>query len=190
MKVEKFTELTDEIIAIKLRTDASFLGEIIDRYEGKLTRFIKSNSNTSSEDIKDILQNVFLKVYKNIYDFDETLSFSSWIYRIARNEAIDWYRKEKRKPRLSLEANEVILNYIIADNLIEEEIIKSETTKYFKEIIDSLPDKYKDIVLLRYFEDKSYEEISDILSIPQGTVAIRINRVKNILREKFKSYER
>ena len=181
--------LTDEILAERLRTDTQFLGEIIERYETKLTLFIRRKSSASIDDAKDILQNVFIKVYKNINDFDTTLTFSSWIYRITRNEMIDWYRKEKRKPHVSLEGSEMMLETIASESNVAESVAKAHSAEDIKALIETLPDKYREIVLLRYFEDKSYDEIADILTLPPGTVAVRLNRVKTLLRDTLRHYE-
>lgn len=181
--------MTDEMLALGLRTNTQFLDEIIVRYEAKLASFVRRKSSAGNEDIKDILQNVFIKVYKNIYDFDTTLTFSSWIYRITRNEMIDWYRKEKRTPHTSLEASDTMLQTIVSDSDVTQSVIDSHMSDHLKSIIETLPEKYRDIVLLRFFEDKSYDEIADILTIPPGTVAVRINRVKKLLREKLQTYE-
>lgn len=188
--MEAPSHITDEMLASSLRTDARVLGDIIERYEKKLSLYIGRKSSATADDIKDILQNIFIKVYKNIYDFDTTLSFSSWIYRIAHNEMIDWYRKEKRKPRISLEGNDYILQTIASEVDVADMAIKEETKKHLQKAIELLPEKYQDIVDLRFFEDKSYDEIADILAIPPGTVAIRINRLKKQLQEILKDYER
>lgn len=172
---------TDEMLAYRLRTDAQVLGDIIERYEKKLSLYIGRKSNATADDRKDILQNIFIKVYKNIYDFDTTLSFSSWIYRIAHNEMIDWYRKEKRRPHLSLEGSEYVLQTIAAEEGATEQAIRNEQKTALKQAIEALSDEYRDIVELRFFEEKSYDEIADILAIPPGTVAVRINRVKKRL---------
>lgn len=181
--------MSDEQIAQKLRGDTQFLGILIDRYEAKLGAYIRRKSSASADDIKDILQNVFIKVYKNIYDFDPGLTFSSWIYRITRNEMIDWYRREKRTPHLSLEGSEALLATIAEETDIAEYVAGEHFQKAFAKAVDTLPDKYRDVVILRFFEEKTYEEIADILTIPPGTVAIRISRAKILLQEKLKTYD-
>ncbi len=180
--------LSDEELVQRCLSDTQFFGEIIERYEKKLHLYIKRKSNASSEDIKDILQNIFIKVYKNINDFDPTLRFSSWIYRIAHNEMIDWYRKEKRTPRIYLEENETLFKAIASETNLTNDALVDEAKVNIRKVIESLPQKYQEIVELRFFEDKTYEEIADILKIPPGTVAIRINRVKKKLEEVLQPY--
>jgi RNA polymerase sigma-70 factor (ECF subfamily) len=183
-----YEDQTDEQIVKHCITDSNFLATLINRYEAKLDIYIKRKSNTTAEDRKDILQNVFIKVYKNINDFDPTLKFSSWIYRITHNEMIDWYRREKKHPILHFEDDETIVNKIISDVDIQKESINNELRNEIRKIVETLTPEYKEVVELRFFEEKSYEEISDILQIPEGTVATRINRVKKKLKELLYEY--
>ncbi len=186
--MDTYLELSDEQIVKKCVSDSTFLRVLINRYENKLDLYIRRKSNATNEDRKDILQNVFIKVYKNINDFDQNLSFSSWIYRIAHNEMIDWYRREKKHPILHFEDDETIINKIVSDVDVQKESIDTETRVYIKKVLGTLSQEYQDVVQLRFFEQKSYEEISDILRIPSGTVAIRINRVKKKLKELLHEY--
>ena len=149
---------TDEMLAKALRSDTRVLGEIIERYETKLSRYIQRKSNASSEDRKDILQNIFIKIYKNINDFDPDLSFSSWAYRIARNEMVDWYRREKRRPHLSLEGDEGVMQTLASELGADIAAQKAELRQAIEEAVQTLPEKYQDIVELRFFEEKSYDE--------------------------------
>ncbi|MHB1316826.1 MAG: RNA polymerase sigma factor [Minisyncoccota bacterium] len=180
--------LTDEEILKRSLTERDFFGYIIERYEHKLRIYIERKSNASDSDIDDLLQNVFIKVYKNIKDFDPSLRFSSWIYRICYHEMIDWYRKEKRTPHTSFDADEKIFNSLMSDDSTDHIVMTEERKKAVIEALTSLNQKYKDIVELRFYEEKSYEEISDILQIPPGTVATQLNRVKKILKEKLQHH--
>ena len=176
---------TDEALAHALRSDTRVLGEIIERYEPKLDRYIARKSSADSEHRKDILQNIFIKVYKNINEFDTSLPFSSWIYRIAHNEMIDWYRRERRRPHLSLEGTEGIIETLRSEIQVEDFVEKEESRRAIQQAFDTLPEKYRDVAELRFFEEKSYDEIADILAIPPGTVAVRINRIKKTLHEQL-----
>lgn len=187
--MDTYETLTDEQIAEKCVSDSSFLAILIARYETKLDLYIQRKSNTTKEDRKDILQNVFIKVYKNINDFDQSLKFSSWIYRIAHNEMIDWYRKEKTHPVFHFEDDDTIVNTIVSDIDIQKESINKELRMHVEKALQTLEPMYQEVVQLRFLEEKSYDEISDILQIPPGTVAIRINRVKKKLQELLAHYK-
>lgn len=185
-------KMSDEELVSFCIDDIQFLPVIIHRYESKLFSYISRKSNATKEDIEDILQEVFIKVYKNLRDFDKNLKFSSWIYRITHNEMINWYRKTKNHNTLSLDDNEHIYSTLFSEIDLYRDAIDEEMKININKTLKELPDKYKEIVELRFFEDKSYEEIADILCIPIGTVSVRINRVKDKLRNilnKNKIYE-
>lgn len=187
--MEQYGHLTDEALFFVCRKDIDAFEYLISRYEKKLGNYIRKRSHASSDDIKDILQNVFLKIYKNMYEFDISLSFSSWAYRIAHNEMVDWYRREKIRTTVSLD-DDLVERIIEEGDGVLEKVSGDEQKKYIQKIIAELPEIYQDIILLRYFEDKSYDEIADILMIPPGTVATHLSRGKKKLKELFTYYGR
>ncbi len=181
-----YKTLTDsELINLSLKNSEAF-GIIVERYNEKLSKYIKRRSHASKQDVEDILQNVFIKIYKNMNDYDENLNFSSWIYRITYNELIDWYRKDKTRSTLSLDDTDIGILEKISEETYEE-ILKKIDKQKEKELIEKSLEKikpnYKEIIILKYFEDRSYEEISDILKIPIGTVATWVSRAKNELKK-------
>ena len=144
-------------------------------------RYIRRITNVDNETAEDILQEVFIKIYKNLHEYDEAFTFNSWVYRIAHNEAISFYRKQKVRPKtVNLETDEGVdlLNMIPDDIDLRDDYVKKELARQVKKIIANLPDKYKAVLVLRFMEDKSYDEIADILQKPAGTVATLINRAK------------
>lgn len=181
--------LTDEELAALSVSDTVYFGELIKRYSDTLMRYVLRRSHATKEEAEDIVQNSFIKMYRNINDFDSTLKFSSWAYRITHNETIDWYRKKQSRPQLYIgNEDENIFDSIASDINIEKEIISKEIKKEIEDIIQTLDPKYQEIISLRFFEDKNYDEIADILQIPPGTVAIRLSRAKKLLKEKLASY--
>ncbi len=187
--MHNITKLTDEELAKLSVSDTACFGELIDRYNPTLLRYVMRRSHATKEDAEDIVQNSFIKMYRNINDFDYDLKFSSWAYRITHNEMIDWYRKQNTRPQLFItDKDENIFDSIAGDMNIEKEAIQKETKKEIESIIKTLDPKYQEVVSLRFFEDKSYEEIADILEIPAGTVAIRLSRAKKILQDTLRAY--
>src|SRR4030042_5690017 len=107
---------TDEEIAAMALQNPDCFGCLAQRYEAKLMRYIRRISGVTQEDAEDILQEIFIKVYRNLRSFDQGLKFSSWIYRIAPNQVITNWRKTKSRPQvLKFEADEDFLKFIAAD---------------------------------------------------------------------------
>ncbi len=181
-----FNHLSDEALVIECKKDQQYFAELVERYVPKLTHYIRRRSAATSDDIDDLLQNIFIKVYRNINEYDTRLLFSSWIYRIAHNEMIDWYRREKRRATLSFDddAHDIMSKLFTEEDHITR-FSNEEQKAAMVQLLNKLDDKYKEILLLRFFEEKSYEEIADILRIPPGTVAVRINRAKKQLQKKL-----
>ena len=172
--------LTDEEIVSLVRTkNQELYGEIIRRYETKLTHYLRKFIHNSDE-LKDVLQDVFIKAFRNLYDFDIDKKFSAWIYRIAHNEALNYLKKYHRHS-ISLEGEEW--------NLLEDkkDLNKETDTQLLKDQIEKgialIKEKYRDPLILSIFEEKSYEEIGEILHLPTGTVGIRIMRGKKLLQQ-------
>ncbi len=155
---------------------------IVEEYEEKLLRYILRISSVDLEEAENLLQEVFIKVYKNINSYNYKLTFSSWIYRITHNITIDFYRKNKNKINISLETeDEEYVNLIeVLDAWIslEKDVHKKELIEKITQILYLLDIKYRDILILKFLENKNYSEISDILKIPEWTVATLINRWK------------
>jgi RNA polymerase sigma-70 factor (ECF subfamily) len=180
---ELTSKLSDADIVTRTLIERSFFAVIVGRYEDKLTRYLCRLGVPNHEDRQDVLQEVFIKVYKNLNAFDGDLSFSSWIYRIARNEAISWYRKQKVRPEGHgvADADELFL-YMESEQTSAEKLVESEISSVaLMQAIAALPTKYRDPIILRFFEHKEYNEISDILKIPIGTVGTLISRAKKKL---------
>jgi RNA polymerase sigma-70 factor (ECF subfamily) len=177
-----FSEMTDEqVVAASLERRESF-GILVNRYQDRLTRYLRRLGVTRNEDIEDVLQDVFLKAYRNLNDFDQRLRFSSWIYRIAHNTAMSFFRAKRVRPEgMLVDDGEEALSHVKSDLNIEKEAEKNFDAERLRAALDTLDAKYRDVLVLRYFEQRDYGEISDILRIPEGTVATLIHRAKKRL---------
>jgi RNA polymerase sigma-70 factor (ECF subfamily) len=177
----KTDALTDEeIVALTLKNKDFYL-YIMKRYETKLSRYITRIANFRPEDSEDILQEVFLKAYLNLYDFDRKLKFSSWIYRICHNEVISFWRKKKPE-NADLQLFENSLHLAVTSPIYQELEIKLNKEK-IDIILAQMPINFREIMVLRYFEEREYVEISDILKIPINTVGTLISRAKKIFKK-------
>lgn len=144
-----------------------------------------------SEDAKDISQEVFLKAYRNIGNFDERSQFSTWIYRITANTCIDEMRKRKGKQSFSLEEEleneEGSMQRQVADEgeTPEESMLREEQKSEILQALESLSPEHKAAVILRDIKGLSYEEITEILELTLGTVKSRISRGRNQLKQEI-----
>ncbi len=165
--------LSDKEIISRSIEDVEYFRCIYERYENKLKRYIFQISNFSEDEAEDILQNAFIKIWKNINGYDETIKFSSFLYRIVHNETISLWRKKQ-----TLEKVKENYSHEVGDE--NEFELKEKPTKNQKilDVLNLLSEKYKEVLVLKFLENMDYEEISDILKIPEGTVATRINRAK------------
>lgn len=183
--------LSDEELVERIRTeDNELYAEIVWRYQQKLYLYLDCLTNHSSE-AEDLLQNVFLKAYRSLFGFDSQRRFSTWIYRIAHNEGVNFLKKTTRRKQVSLEhlkktpAIEENENDSVLD-LLDKKQIKAK----MKMCLGRLEAKYRGPLILHYFEEKSYREISDILRVPSKTVGTLIFRGKRILRTIYGSKEK
>lgn len=184
--IDEISNLSDvELVKLSLANQDNFV-YLVDRYKGKLTSYIKRLTNANNEDAEDILQEVFIKVYLNLNDFNKDLKFSSWIYRITHNQVISGHRKLKARP----EGYAVNLDDQLAKNLFAEIDIKGQVdNKILKgninRVLVELDVKYRDVLVLKFLEEKSYQEISDILKKPLGTIASLMNKAKQEFKREF-----
>ena len=177
---------TDEQIVVLTLKNQDYYLCLMKRYEAKLLNYILKISNISREDGEDILQEVFIKAYQNLNDFDLNFKFSNWIYSIAHNATISAFRKKKVRPQ-TVSWEDKDLNNILESTLdVENTSLQKLTYKQILKIINRLPLKYKDVLILKFMEGKDYREISDILHKPMGTIATLINRAKKSLKQELK----
>jgi RNA polymerase sigma-70 factor (ECF subfamily) len=179
-------ELTDNELVELAKKDPDNFGELVARYQDRLFRYVRRISYFNPDDIEDIVQDVFMKIYLSLNIFDGDLKFSTWAYQIARNATIDAIRKKQARPQtICLEATDVA-KILKSDVDIQLRLETKDDMKKMQEIIDGLPYKYREVMVLRFLEDKNYEEIMDIIQKPKGTVAALISRGKKIMIEKAK----
>jgi len=176
----------EELVALIQRGDKEKFGEIIERYQNKLFWYVKGIINQDNEEVEDVVQEAFLSSYINIQGFDCKKKFSSWIYRITHNKAIDTF-KRKRLKKESMDIYEEILKN--DSKLLEELQIDKEKEEAVEKAINKLELKYKEVVRLYFYDNKSYDEISDILRIPTNNVGVLLYRAKNRLKKELKNYE-
>ena len=154
---ENLNTLTDEELVARVLEDQDVFVYIVERYQVKLMRFIRRITSVSTESAEDLLQEIFLKIYQNLNAFDPDLKFSSWAYRIARNHVISHHRKISRRPEVLLKDETA---QMLASKLeVEKEVDAVLHAEHVAEVLAELKPKYKDLLLLKFLEEKAYNEI-------------------------------
>ena len=188
-KKEKIIIKDNDLVKAVREGDSEKYAEIIERYQGKLFVYIFRLVG-NREEAEDLLQDVFIKTYRNLNSFDAERKFSSWIYRIAHNEAVNYIKRKSLKRFIPWESITSIKDKLESSSSSEEgadeKWLRKETSQEVEKAILKLPLKYRQVLTLRYYSDKSYEEISEVLGRPVNTVGTLINRAKKKLAEELK----
>jgi len=172
-----------------LKGDQNAFADIVSLYQHKLYQ-VCYRMLSNKQESEDIAQEAFVRAYMNLHTFDQKRKFSTWLYRIATNLCID--RIRKKKPDYYLDAEVAgtegldMYSQIAADDqLPEEQVEQMELQDRIQYEIGCLPDKYRSVIVLKYIEELSLQEISEILDMPLGTVKTRIHRGREALRKQL-----
>ncbi len=188
---QNWQKKSDEDLARQVQNgNTQLFGLIVDRYETKIGRYAKKFVY-DQDDIKDVLQEIFIKAYVNIKSFDTARKLSPWIYRIAHNELVNTLRK-KKKNTLPLFNLDTFLPRGFSENEINKENDHRDVKQMINTCLAALEPKYKEPTILYYLDELSYSEISEILQIPISTVGVRIKRAREKMQKAYltqKKYE-
>lgn len=170
--------------------DQNAFGEIVEVYRDKIYQLCYRMLGNAYE-AEDMAQEAFIRAYVNIERFNVNRKFSTWLYRIATNLCID--RIRKKKPDYFLDAEVAGTEGLTLYSQIasteatpDEEVSKMELQSIIQQEILKLPEKYRSVIVLRYIDELSLNEISEILSLPLGTVKTRIHRGREALRKQLR----
>lgn len=167
----------DEALVKAALQDGQAYGALVRRYEMRLARYVRRLLGTHGQLTDDVLQNGFIRGYLNLNDYDPARPFSPWIYRIMRNEALSQLRSLRAGIQMiDGEEAQLILERIADDDTPETSLLRSSTAADIRSALDGLDQRYRDVLVLRYLEEMSYDEISEVLALPPGTVANNISR--------------
>ena len=176
----------EQLISLVQRGDERAFNEIANRYRDKLLNFINGYINEPSIS-ENLVQDTLLKVYINAKKYKEIALFSTWIYTIAKNCALTEYRKIKRRKTFSFsQLSSQELDFSIDRVQSEDNLDISadrETYNAIRKAISSLPQEFREIIILKDIQEHSYDEISIITGLALGTVKSRINRARAKLRD-------
>ncbi|WP_144607346.1 RNA polymerase sigma factor [Algoriphagus algorifonticola] len=168
--------------------DQQAYATLMKRYK-KAVYFMILKMIRDADDAEDLTMEAFAKAFKNLHRFKKDYTFSTWLFRIATNNTIDFIRKKKLKT-MSLNTtmsddsgNAVTIDVEDDENNPQDEFIKSQRIEMVRIFVDKLPAKYRKLVQLRYFDELSYEEIAQELEKPLGTVKAQLHRSRELLYE-------
>jgi RNA polymerase sigma-70 factor (ECF subfamily) len=180
----------EELVRLVIQGDRQAFAQLVERYQGPIYN-LAGQMVGFGEDARDLTQEIFLQVYRNLSSFRGEARFATWIYRVASNKVVDWLRKHRHqslsiKDKLTrgfglMSRQEQLLN------LTPEEIyLKKEEAERVRFLLDSLPEKYRLVLVLHYYHGFSYERIAETLTIPARTVETRLYRARVMLKERIK----
>jgi len=177
-----------ELIKKTLRGDRKAFEELMRKYDKKIYSFVVRMVRNEDTAV-DLTQDFFFKIYTVLDKYNFEYKFSTWAYRICYNLVIDHIRKNQAQVD-SLDDDSVsVRDMLESDNVSREDGFKAlsreETRDYVWRIVDQIPLKFRELILLRYIQDLKYEEIADITSLPVGTVKNRIFKAKEILKQEM-----
>lgn len=180
-----------ELIQHAIDGDQKAYAEILNRYRGPVFNLIIRMVKTK-EEAEDLVQEAFIKAFNSLQSFNMQYAFSTWLYKIAINNCIDHFRKQKLKlysldKPLSAKDGELKREFPDTHEAADKNLLNTEKTKIIEDAIASLPEKYRMSIYYRHQEEKSYEEIAEIMDIPLGTVKARIFRAREMLKKKLKN---
>nr|WP_153926836.1 sigma-70 family RNA polymerase sigma factor [Riemerella anatipestifer] len=158
--------------------------KLINKFWVSVFSFVMKKVKNETE-ADEITVNVFSKVLSKIDLYDPNFQFKTWVLTIAQNTIIDYWRKKNRDSETSIEYMEEFRNTLVKSP--EELLISEEEDKEIIKVIESLEANYQEIINLRFFEEKSIKEISDILNISVSNAKVRIMRAKKVLKELLKN---
>ena len=179
--------LSDEKLVETVRkTSKELYVEVVRRYQQPLYRYALMLVH-DPEVAQDIVQEALIKAYTNLRSFNTKKKFSSWIYRITHNQAMDYFRSQRKL--VSFELLPELVSSLVSKADVEVTLDETLLREKIDEVIDQLPVQYRSVVALYYLEGKKYAEIGEVMKVPEGTVATWLRRSKVVLAKALKEYE-
>jgi len=180
----------DKLVAKAVSGDQGAYKSLMEKYETPLF-FHLLKMVKDKEQVRDLVQEAFMKAFDNLESYNTNYAFSTWLYRITTNHAIDYLRKKKLQTTSidePVKTKEGEMNIQLEDEHsgTDRKIIRKQRSDIIHEAIEDLPDKYRVVIKLRHFEELSYDEISEQLDLPLGTVKAHIFRAREMLYKELK----
>lgn len=180
----------DKLVQAAIGGSEKAYKRLVEKYERALYYHILKMIKDKNK-VEDLVQEVFVKAFDNLHSYNTNYAFSTWLYRIATNHTIDYLRKKKLQT-LSIDApvkqrdGEMKMQLPDESAQTDRKIIRSQRQKIVQKAIEELPEKYRAVIKLRHMQEKSYQEIAEILDSPLGTVKAHIFRAREMLYKELK----
>jgi len=180
--MQNFDAENDEYVAGLVQTgNKDAFGVLIGRYDKKITRYA-NKFLYNYQDQEDAVQDVFIKAYQNIQSFKTSERFSPWIYRVAHNTFLNVVRKRSREKITFFDTDQ-----LFAANIPDENEVQLREQSFDREVLEQCLEKmdvkYREVLVLFYFEEKDYDEIAEIIQIPKATVGVRLRRGRQRMKQ-------
>lgn len=186
---DKFKYSDEKLILRFQEGDINAYNELVKRYKDRLLNFVLRYFN-NVEQAEDVVQDTLIKLYTHASYYKNVAKFSTWIFTIAKNNALTELRKNKRKKTDSLWTEDgQIIDINSKEESLDSKVQNEIAIEQLNKFLDEIPENFRMAVVLRDFQELSYEEISKILEIPIGTIKSRINRGRIQLAEKMKHFK-
>ena len=183
-----------KLVQMAVKGDQKAYAELMQRYKDSIYFMLLKMVN-NRDDADDLTIEAFGKAFKNLHQYTPDFAFSTWLFKIATNNCIDFIRR-KRKLTFSLDKNMENdsgqeMQFEIKSPMLdpEEKMIKKQKAILMRDVVEKLKPRYKRLVELRYFQERSYEEIADELKLPLGTVKAQLFRAREFLYQILKNQE-
>jgi RNA polymerase sigma-70 factor (ECF subfamily) len=180
-----------ELVKRAKKNDPKAFERLLQKYRKSVYYMLLKMVN-NTDDAEDLTQEAFAKAFNSLAKFDSKYAFSTWLFRIATNNCIDFIRK-KRIQTVSIDTSYQnddgdSMSFDIRDTSLNpnEVMLKQQRKEYLKKAVERLPAKYKRLVDLRYFQELSYEEVATELELPLGTVKAQLFRARELLSQELK----
>ena len=189
-KVNDKFKFSDEKLILRFQEgDINAYNELVKRYKDRLFNFVLRYFN-NAEQAEDVVQDTLIKLYTHASYYKNIAKFSTWIFTIAKNNALTELRKNKRKQTDSLWTEDgKVIDINSKEESLESKVQNEIAIDQLNKFLDEIPENFRMAVVLRDFQELSYEEISTILEIPIGTIKSRINRGRIQLAQKMKHFK-
>jgi RNA polymerase sigma-70 factor (ECF subfamily) len=164
---------------------------LVERHQDRMFSLVRHFTRSAVE-VEDIVQETFLKAFRRLSSFEAQSSFSTWLYRIAVNTALDFLKRRGRNPVRAVEDPEVLAEHGAGPELGSPKVLtpdarleREEVARITHEVLDHLPEIFRQVLVLREFESLAYQEMADVLGISIGTIESRLFRARARFRDKL-----